>query len=294
LALATRVQISMLLGHVSRADDDSLALVELAEQLDLPAQRLRAQRLRAQVMSLRGDRLESRRLIMDALTMARQVGHHTEEALLQVALGEELWLSGAYAEAVGRYQAAAAAAATLGLSLPRTQSIRMVGRCYFMKGDYDRATGHLRAALEARDVHPHGGDDPVLVRGDLALALLAKNQLDDADVQLDAAIEFAQGAAAHIEASWRTVQGYLDTARSKDSARRAFVTAMWLCRGLARDYAFGEAATGLAMWYLRSGEPSRALRVGRMAERRFRALDAQGQLRRIAPLLNAADGLGGR
>jgi tetratricopeptide (TPR) repeat protein/RecA/RadA recombinase len=294
IALATRATAALLLGEVDVALKDSAAMLDLVDGNDNPGIRLHAQRIRAMVLSYQGQRLESRKLIHTALTAAQQLRHHTEEVLLQSALGDELYLSGAYSEAIGRFQAAAATAAELGLTLPRTYCVRMVGGCYLLKGDYDRALGHLRAALDARDAHPAGGDDPVVVRCDIVHALLAKNQRDDARAMLHEAQALAGDAPQHVSAQLHIAQGMVAVAFNDHAARGHFVRAMWMSRQLDHRYRFGEAATGLAMFYLRDDKATQSLRIGMMAQRRFLALDAQGQLRRLGPLLNAAGGLARR
>ena len=95
-------------------------------------------------------------------------------------------------------------------------------------------------------------------------------------------------ARAHV----LLAQGMLFTQnREWKKGRRAFLYAAALRRRNHRLFALGEVLAGYGQLLLRVREHKRALRIARRAEWIFTDLDARGQLKRIMPLLNAADGL---
>ena len=74
----------------------------------------------------------------------------------------------------------------------------------------------------------------------------------------------------------------------------AFLNSVAISRRNQDQFALGEALVGYGQLLLRFGHPGRANRIARRADWIFTNLDAQGQLKRIKPLLNATEGLKGK
>ncbi|MBI1949507.1 MAG: protein kinase [Deltaproteobacteria bacterium] len=279
-------------GRPQQALEAAKRRVELAEQEGRELDEIPARRMLAETHAANGDRLAARHSLNAALELAKKHGHKVEEALLTKALGEELYVSGAYGEAIARFQRATTLAAQLSQIADRAESLRMIGRAYYGKGEYDRALDHLRAAADAFDKLGALGS-LIIARTDVALTLLAKGNIAEAEEQLRGAAKRLKSdgldeARAHV----LLAQGMLFTQnREWKKARKAFLYAAALRRRNHRAFALGEVLAGYGQLLLRVREHKRALRMARRAEWIFTDLDARGQLKRITPLLNAADGL---
>ena len=279
-------------GRPQVALDAARRRVELADKEDRVLDEIPARRLLAAASSASGDRLTARHALNAGLELAKKHGHRVEEALLTKALGEELYLSGAYGEAIARFQRATTLAAQLSQIADRAESLQMIGRCYHGKGEYERALDHLRAAADAFE-KLGAVSGLIIVRTDVALTHLAKGNLAEAEEQLRSAAKRLppdghDEARAHV----LLAQGMLFTQnREWKKGRRAFLYAAALRRRNHRLFALGEVLAGYGQLLLRVREHKRALRIARRAEWIFTDLDARGQLKRIMPLLNAADGL---
>ena len=279
-------------GRPQQALEAAKRRVELAEHEGRVLDEIPARRMLAEASSANGDRLAARLCLNTALDLAKKHGHKVEEALLTKALGEELYVSGAYGEAIARFQRATTLAAQLSQIADRAESLRMIGRSYYGKGEYDRALDHQRAAADAFDrLGALAG--VIIARTDVALTLLAKGNVAEAEEQLRGAAKRLRSdgldeARAHV----LLAQGMLFTQnRDWKKARKAFLYAAALRRRNHRSFALGEVLAGYGQLLLRVREHRRALRIARRAEWIFTDLDARGQLKRIMPLLNAADGL---
>jgi tetratricopeptide (TPR) repeat protein len=283
---------ALALGQWKQALAAARHRVELAQKEGRVVDEIPARRRLSEVLAATGERLEARQNLNTALDLAKRAGHRLEEAFLTKALGDQLYISGAYSEAIARYQRAATLAAELGQITERAQSLLSIGRCYYSKGDYDRGLDHLRAAVdsfEKQGVVP----STIIARTDVSLALLAKGLHAEAEEVLKASAKMLppdglDEARSHV----LLAQGLLFTAKGElKRARKAFLYAVAMCRRGHRQYALGEALAGYGQLLLRARENKRAWRIARRAESIFVALDARGQLKRITPLLNAAEGL---
>ena len=266
--------------------------VALAEKEGRVLDEIPARRSLAECLSATGDRLQARQSLNAALELAKKSGHRVEEALLTKALGDQLFTSGAYSEATARYQRAATLAAQLSQLTERAESLLSIGRCYQSKGDYDRALDHLRAAAEAFDKQGMRAN-VIVAHSDVAQTLLAKGMPQEAEELLRATAKLLPASGldeprSHVLLS----QGLLFTGKGEfKKARKALLYAAVLCRRGQRSFALAEVLAAFGQLLLRAHEPKRAWRMAKRAETIFAALDARGQLKRIAPLLNAADGL---
>ena len=291
-ALAVKATGALGLGLREEAVASARARVALAGHEQRRIEEIPARRLLAQALSAAGDRLGAREHLNAALKLARENHHGVEEALLQRALGDQLYISGGYAEAIARYQNAATLAAERGLVLERADALRSIGRCYLAKGDYDRAIEHLRAVVDTLD---RSGDSTLAVpsRCDLVQALIAKGAMDEAGSELPVArARLSPDALPAVRGMLELTEGAYAMAHSDFAqARRGLLTAIARFREAQDTFSVGEALILYGQLMLRSGSPSRALRIARRTESIFNELDARGQLKRLKPLLNAALGL---
>ncbi len=289
--LTVRGLAAMGQGRYAEAASSAWRRVELCQSNELRLDEISALRDFAVATALRGDRLGARTHLNNALKLAHQANHRVEEALLQQALGDQLFISGAYSEAIGRYQNAATLAAETGQSLARAECLKSIGRSYLQKGDYDRAVDHLRAAVDDFD-RAASDDDVVRARSDLVQALLTKNATAEAEGVLDGARKRLRQSVPRVVAEFALAEGMTAMQRGDDdNARRSMVKAVVAARQTGDRYALGEALVALAQLLLRTQRPRRAWRISRRAEWIFTDLDARGQLKRMAPLLNASAGL---
>ncbi len=279
-------------GKPKRALDAAKRRVALAQKEGRFLDEIPARRRLAEALTANRDRLEARKNLNAALDLAKKSGHRVEEAQLTKALGDQLYMSGAYKEAIARYQRAATVAAELSRITDRAECLQSIGRSYYAKGDYDRALDHLRAAVDAFEKQGANGS-VIIARSDTSLALLAKGMQQEAeDLIKQTARMLPPDGLDEPRAHVLRAQGLLFTAKGElKKARKAFLYAVALCRRGHRDFELGDLMAGYGQLLLRAREPKRAWRAARKAETLFTALDARGQLKRIAPLLNAAEGL---
>jgi len=290
-ALTVKGLAALGVGRFADAAAAASRRVELCQRAERRLDEIPALRDLATATAANGDRLGARSHLNTALKLARQAGHRVEEALLQQGLGDQLFISGAYAEAIARYQNAATLAAETGQTLARAECLKSIGRSYLQKGDYDRAVDHLRAAVDAFD-RAASDDDVVRARSDLAQALLTKNATDEAGKVIDVARKHMRVGVPRVMAEFALAEGMYEMQRGDfGAAREAMVRGIVAARSTGNRYTLGETAVALAQLLLRSQHPRRALRLSRHAESIFTDLDAKGQLRRMAPLLNACRGL---
>jgi tetratricopeptide (TPR) repeat protein len=291
-ALAVRGAACLELGRFDEAVAAARRRVTLCQTAGRKLDEIPALRALAESTAAEGDRLGAREHLNAALKLARQAGHRFEEALLQKAFGDQLYVSGASSEAIARYQNAATLSADLGQALARAESLKSIGRCYIARGDYDRAIDHLRAAVEFFD-RSGSDDDAVRARAALVQALLTKNAFPEAEaVLLGARSRLKKTALPRAVGDFEQAQGQLAMQRGElPAARASFVRAIVAWRAVRDRFALGDALIGLGQLLLRSSAPRRALRVARRAEWIFTDLDARAQLKRLQPLLNAARGL---
>jgi tetratricopeptide (TPR) repeat protein len=290
-ALSVRGLAAMGQGRYAEAATSAWRRVGLCQTNELRPDEISALRDFAVATALGGDRLGARTHLNNALKLAHQANHRVEEALLQQALGDQLFISGAYSEAIGRFQNAATLAAETGQSLARAECLKSIGRSYLQKGDYDRAVDHLRAAVDDFD-RAASDDDVVRARSDLVQALLTKNATAEAEGVLDGARKRLRQAVPRVMAEFALAEGMTAMQRGDDNdARRSMVKAVVAARQTGDRYTLGEALVALAQLLLRTQQPRRAWRMSRRAEWIFTDLDARGQLKRMAPLLNASAGL---
>jgi tetratricopeptide (TPR) repeat protein len=266
--------------------------LKLSEKAGRTLERITALRHLSESLDVVGERIEARKYLNQALKLSRRSGYPVEESLLVKALGEQLYVSGAYGEAITRFQEAVKLAAQLGQSLDRADALRSLGSCYSAKGDYKRAIDHLRAALDQFEHHGQVGD-AMVARCALANALIARGDIDDArgvlrTAEREAVAEKSRDAAAVLDC----VLGNLALAAGDfDAARVHYLRSAAISRQTSDRYGLGEALVGYGQLLVRSGKPARALRMARRAETIFIDLDARGQLKRLTPLVNAAQGL---
>lgn len=281
-------------GQTTQALEAARRCLARAQELRQVVEEIPARRRLAHVLACLGERLEARQNINVALDLALRSGHRVEEALLTKALGDQLFISGAYGEAITRYQRSATLAAELGQVVERADTIACIGRSYYARGDYERALEHLRAAAEAFERYGVL-TGLITVRSDVAVTLLAKNMVPDAEAGLRSTAKMLPASGFDdARAALLHAQGQLFTARGDlQKARKAFLYAAVLCRRNHKLYALGEVLAGFGQLLLRARAPERASRMARRAESIFTRLDARGQLKRITPLLNAAAGLSG-
>ncbi len=282
-------------GALQKTAEYARHRVKLAEKHDLTLERIAALRDLADALSRTGERLEARNHLNTAHNLAREAGYRVEEALIIKALALQLYVSGAYSEAISRFQQAATLCAELGQLGARADALKFLGVCYTAKGDYDRAVDHLKAAMEAFD---KTGQVAQIVdaRTRLAEAYIAKGETARAQTLLkDAVDRLPAGTSLHqVHAGLYAVEGNLFSALGDfDRGRRAFLNAAARFRRSHDLYNLASALTGYAQLLLRFSKPSRALRLSKRAEWIFTELDAKGELKRIAPLINASEGLSG-
>jgi tetratricopeptide (TPR) repeat protein len=287
------------LTHARREDGATKRALEavekrrvLAEKHDRVIDRISALRDQAAILAQRGDRLGARNHLTEAHRLARERGAPREEAALVELLGEQLYVSGAFSEAIPRYQQAATLFAQMGMELARARAILGLGLCYSGKGDYERAVDHLRNVVDTFD---RTGSQALRIRtrARLAEALGARTELDEADrVIADAEALLPARGLDPTRAELCTAKGHIGVARGDfDRARSSFLRAIVHARRAESQLALGEAVTGYAQALLREKLPRRASRMVKRAETIFINLDARGQMKRIAPLINAAEGL---
>jgi tetratricopeptide (TPR) repeat protein len=279
-------------GKPKKALEAARRRVALAEREGLFLEEIPARRRLAECLSVTGDRLEARQNLNAALDLAKKRGHRVEEALLTKALGDHLFTSGAYSEAIARYQRAATLAAQLSQITDRAEGLHSIGRCYYAKGDYDRALDHMRAAVDAFEKQGMIAS-VIIARADTAQALLGKGMQQEADDLLQATQKMLPALGLdEPRAQLLLAQGLFFTGKGElKKAREAFLCAAALCRRGQRNYQLAEVLAGFGQLLLRAREPARAWRVAKKADAIFTSLDARGQMKRIAPLLNAAEGL---
>jgi tetratricopeptide (TPR) repeat protein len=280
------------LGRFASAEAAASRRVSLSTQHQRPLDEISALRAWGEALSAAGDRLAARGHFNAALKLARQAGYRLEEAMLQRALGDELFVSGAASEAMARYQGAATLSAELGQSIARAECLKNIGRCYVAKGDYDRAIDHLKAAVDSFD-RSGSDEDAVRARAALAVALLAKNAVAETETVLSAArSRLRKTAMPRTVAEFEHAEGHLEMQRGHWKEARASLTrAVVAWRKVGDRFGLGDTLIGLGQMLLRSSAPRRALRMAKRAEAIFLALDAQAQLKRLQPLINAAGGL---
>jgi predicted ATPase len=280
-------------GFVERALAYAQRRYDLALDHDRKLDEISALRQLAMAKALMGQRLPARTHLNAALAEAREVGHVVEQARLLKALGEQLYVSGAFSEAITRFQEAVSSAAKLGQEAERCDALSWLGASYFAKGDYARATEHLQAALTSlqglEDV-----DTLIKTLVWLAKTKLAKGEAPAAEAHLKKASSLVpKGAGAgRLRAMVYEANGQLHTALGATSkARKAFLYGLVWTRSVQDHFAQAACLTGYAQLLLRNQHPRRALRMVRRAEIIFTDLDARGELKRIDPLINAAKGL---
>ena len=266
--------------------------IGLAEKAGDVLERITALRHLVVTLGETGQRLEARRHLNVALKLARQADFQVEEALLIKTLGEQLFVSGAYDEAVVRFQEAAKLSAQNGQHAHRGDALRMLGRCYALRGESERALEHLQAARAQLDVSGAPGH-AASVRCQMALVYLAKGAVDEAEQLLrEAADLLSPLKLIGPRAELLCAKGHLHTRKNDFSrGREAFLRSLALARKAEDQFAIAESLLGYGELLLRRNLPRRALRMARRAENIFYKMDAQGHLKRIQPLLNAAHGL---
>jgi eukaryotic-like serine/threonine-protein kinase len=266
--------------------------VSITDRAARPLDQITALRHLATALGVTGQRLEARKHLNAALKLSQESGYKLEEALLVKGLGEQLFVSGQYKEAIVRFQEAAKLSAQMGQQTDRADSLKYLGECYLARGEYDRAIDHLKAALDAFD---RSGQlaNVVGARCYLANAYIAKGTLDEAEQVLRvAARRLPPAGLSNARAEVYCAQGNLFSAKSDFTRGRiAYLHAIALCRQSRDLFALGEALVGYGQLLLRFKLPTRALRMTKRADWIFTDLDAGGQLKRLAPLLNAAEGL---
>ena len=290
-ALSLKGEVAMRTGRFAVAVDVARRRVDICQKAERRLDEIPALRALGLATARSGDRLGARLHLNAALKLARNAGHRVEEALLQQAVGDQLFISGAYAEAVARLQNAATLAAETGQRISRAECLKAIGAAYLAKGEYDRAIDHLRAAVDAFD-RAGSDDDVARARAVLVQALLTKNAVDEARQVLDVARERATSGQPWVVAEFSLAEGLFYLHRGDfGAAREALVKSAAAARKTRDNYGLGEALIHLSQLHLRSSAPRRALRLALRAEWIFSDLDARGQLKRMAPLLNASKGL---
>jgi len=279
-------------GATARAVDAAKRRLALAEKHERVIDRIAALKDTAALLAQRGDRLGARHPLTEAHRLSRERGVPREEAGLVELLGEQLFVSGAFSEASPRYQQAATLFAQMGMELARARAILGLGLCYLGKGDYERAVDHLRSVKETFD---RTGSHALRVRtrARLAEALAARTELDEAErvIAEGEALLPARGLEP-TRAELMTAKGTIAVARGDfTKARASFLRGVVHARRSDDKRAIGEALTGYAQALLREKRPRRARRMVKRAETLFIDLDARAQMKRIAPLINASEGL---
>ena len=122
-ALSVKGSSALLSGRFTEASAAARRRLELVQKAGRKLDEIPALRCLAEASAAQGDRLGAREHLNGALKLARAANHRVEEALLQKALGDQLFISGAYSEAVARYQSAATLAAETGQTLSRAESL---------------------------------------------------------------------------------------------------------------------------------------------------------------------------
>jgi tetratricopeptide (TPR) repeat protein len=266
--------------------------VKIADRTARPLDKITALRHLSTALSVTGQRLEARKHLNSSLRLARESGYRVEEALLVKALGDQLFVSGQYNEAITRFQEAAKLSAQMGQQADRADALKYLGECYLAKGEYDRAVDHLKAALDQFDKSGQVAN-VVAARCYLANAYIAKADLKEAESVLRvAAKRLPEDGLSNARAEVYCSQGNLFSAQGDfERSRIAYLHAVALCRESSDMFSLGEALVGYGQLLLRFKYPGRALRMAKRADWVFTDLDARGQLKRLQPLLNAAQGL---
>jgi precorrin-6A/cobalt-precorrin-6A reductase len=125
-ALSVKAMAAVGLGRFDEAKAAAKRRVELCQRAERRLDEIPALRALAMVAAASGDRLTARTHLNNALKLARAASHRVEEGLLHQGLGDQLFVSGAYAEAIARYQSAATLCADTGQSLARAECLKCI------------------------------------------------------------------------------------------------------------------------------------------------------------------------
>ena len=280
------------LGECERSVKYARHCLALCEKSGRTLQRVSALRHLSKGLDTLGERIEARKHLNMALRLARRSSHRTEEALLVKTLGDQLFVSGAYKEAITRYQDAVKLSAQMGQHVDRADALRRLAGCYAARGDYKRAIDHARAACEQFESSEQF-ESAISARCSLANALISSNALDEAqEVWARASSSLPENGLEGARIDVDITAGNLAVRRGTfKNGRAAFLRAAARARSVGDRMSLGEALSGYGQLLLREGKPSRALRMARYAENMFIDLDANGELKKIKPLINAALGL---
>lgn len=291
--LEVMARAALVAGKPERALGFARRRKALAERFVRTFDIIGADRQIAVTLAWRGERLEARQHLGQAMQAAKDNGARLEEGRILAALGEQLFVSGSYGEAITRFQEAVAAAAAVGQVVERGRALIWLGRCYLAKGDYTRSIEHLRAAVESLE-RTDALIDTITAQVYLARAELASGEPVSADGHLRRAATALprESRAGFVRAQLYDVQGVAASSRTRFSkARKALLYAVVWYRAAKNPFYMARTLTHYAELLLRHGHPARAARLSRYARRVFAALDAKGELKRLQPLLNAAAGL---
>jgi serine/threonine protein kinase/tetratricopeptide (TPR) repeat protein len=279
-------------GNYARSIEYARNMATTADKHRRSLEKVTALRHLVSGLSIMGARLEARTHLNQALKLAREVGFRVEEAILTRILGDQLYISGAYGEAMTRFQQAATLSAEMGQKTDRADAIRSLALCHVSKGEYQKAMSLLDSIIPVYERARYFA--PIISSRSIQLnALIAMEQLDEAQKILDESKEHLPEAGINnTRAQFYIAEGNLHSARSLfDDARRCFLSGAATARLTGDKMLLGDALVGYGQLLLRFDAPARASRMAKRAERCFSDLDAQGQLRRLKPLVNASEGL---
>ena len=243
-------------------------------------------------LSIVGERLEGRTHLNHALKQAREIGYRVEEAILTRVLGWQLFISGAYNEAMTRFQQAATLSAEMGQKTDRADSVCALAACHIAKGEYQKAFDLVDSVIPVYQRARYKA--PVIsARAIQVHALVALEKLDDAKQLIaKAKSELPETGITSARAQLWIAEGHAHSANASfEEARRCFLQGIACARGAGDKMQIGDALVGYGQLLLRFDFPRRARRMAKRAELNYSKLDAQGQLKRLQPLINASEGL---
>jgi len=252
-----------------------------------------AQIVLASALAATGQRLQARDLFKKSLDQADRWGARLLEVKVLFQLARELYVSGAYSDAIARLHEALSLASELSLRIEKLEMFCFLGECLVSLGEYDKAYEQIDAGIKA---FGDKSEDPAVALSFLikADAAMSQNLLKKSDSLLKKATTILKNGREHGHLQARLYKGKGWSYMLKGNfarSRRAFLLAILWYRQTEERFQMARVMVDYGQLLLRNDLPARAYRVVKNAKKIFLYLDAKGEERRLLPLLNAAKGL---